>query len=181
MRSLAVEDEDGLLPVDLAYKSKKFSTFGYLLSEMPLDTKLDAFGRRIHEYCEKSILEKRRLVPIFLFKYASLLLFTKLNLTPFLVMFSTFRDVFEAVIRSPWFSVAFNGFYCANLHEAHYGLKPCQSFARLAKCFPEVACELMDKHISKPTHHSNKEIHNFTPLEFVYYNKNGTFTKHSFI
>ena len=60
MRNIAIEDCDSYYPVDRAYKAKHVPVFSYLLSIMKFDPNCKEFCRRIHGYCEKNILEKRR-------------------------------------------------------------------------------------------------------------------------
>lgn len=105
-----------------------------------------------------------------------------------------------AVIESSWFSVAFDGFYCANVHYCDNinklnELKPCESFAKLSRYHPDAACKLMDKFITKsddkisspeneasiqdvemPLIQNSSENHNYILFEYIYYNRDCKYT-----
>ncbi|XP_018009583.1 serine/threonine-protein phosphatase 6 regulatory ankyrin repeat subunit B, partial [Hyalella azteca] len=86
------------------------------------------------------------------------------------------KAVLEAVIESPWCTVAFDGQFCNNIRqlvssssqeEVSEEVKPCDSFALLITKHPDLACRAMDRHITPLD--GNRALHDYTPFECFYF------------
>ncbi|XP_047735710.1 LOW QUALITY PROTEIN: uncharacterized protein LOC125177630, partial [Hyalella azteca] len=157
-------DQGGNYPLDHAFKGKHAELFHFMLCKMKFNKKHEKLSGRLHHYFEKCLRASDR--------------------RPWREAVSPETDssfnvaVLTAVIESEWCEVALDGSYCSNIRQPHGDGKketelqdkimPCKSFALLIKNYPELACRAMDKHITVMPN-SDQEIHNYTPLEFIYY------------